>query len=215
MAQMHPKHINDETVSNAERLLYSAFHEKLDDSYVVFHHAKWQGLDKEGRPRDGEADFIIAHPEYGVLVVEAKGGSIRYNARLDQWASISRDGDVHDIHDPFEQAMTSKYVLRDALQKMRGRQSRRVLLGHAVAFPEVVVPREWTSFDKPREIILDAASLAHLPRWFECVFSYWRGQSPAADPAAGRNAIDALLEILARSWELHPTLPTDFLREKD
>ena len=56
-----------DTESSAERQLYEGFLEQLDDPYVVFHSVDWVLADRGGRPEQGEADFVIAHPERGVL----------------------------------------------------------------------------------------------------------------------------------------------------
>ena len=69
-----------QTESSAERLLYEAFLEQLDDEYVVFHSVDWVLADRRGRPEQGEADFVVAHPEDGVLVIEVKGGEVRYES---------------------------------------------------------------------------------------------------------------------------------------
>jgi len=81
MACMYPNQLSPNTKSNAERRLYQVFQDELDDSYTVFHSVAWHSLDSEGRPRDEEADFVIVHPTRGILVLEAKGGVIRYSSR--------------------------------------------------------------------------------------------------------------------------------------
>ena len=116
MARMYPNQLDPDTKSDAERLLYQAFDEKVDNSYTVFHSVAWQSLDGEGRPRDGEADFVIVHPTRGILVLEAKGGSIRCDPRTDYWTSADRRGQTHEIRDPFIQARYSRYALQDYLQ---------------------------------------------------------------------------------------------------
>ena len=72
------------TESSAERRLYEGFLEQLGDEYVVYHSVDWVMAPRSGRgpaqPEQGEADFVIAHPEDGVLALEAKGGSLRSTA---------------------------------------------------------------------------------------------------------------------------------------
>jgi hypothetical protein len=67
MARMFPAHFDASTNSPAERRLYNAFSRELDDEWVVLHHVKWIGNDDLGRPQDGEADFVVAHPLYRLL----------------------------------------------------------------------------------------------------------------------------------------------------
>ncbi|HZQ11120.1 MAG TPA: hypothetical protein VFD70_31405 [Anaerolineae bacterium] len=54
MAKMHPRQLNPETVSEAEPDLYALFAKHLNNTHTVFHSARWQGIDRLGRPPDGE-----------------------------------------------------------------------------------------------------------------------------------------------------------------
>jgi len=72
MTQMYPFVLNSNSKSSAEWRLYDAFARELNDDWLVFHHVKWIGKDDPGRPRDGEADFVVAHPHLGVLVIKVK-----------------------------------------------------------------------------------------------------------------------------------------------
>jgi hypothetical protein len=56
MAHMYPDHLDEQVQSQAERTLYTALGEQLDDSYVVFHHVGWLAHDKRKHPQDGEAE---------------------------------------------------------------------------------------------------------------------------------------------------------------
>ena len=53
MARMFPDHLDPATRSAAERMLYQAFREQLDDAYVVFHNVAWLALDRRN-PRDAQ-----------------------------------------------------------------------------------------------------------------------------------------------------------------
>ncbi len=138
MAHMFPDRISTETKSDAERRLFEAFRDQLDADYIVFHHVNWHGRDDEGRPRDGEADFVIAHPARGILVVEVKGGAIRYNRGSQTWWSTGRNGARHQLkRSPIEQAVESQHRLLEELRQMRGLENVRLIGGHAVAFPDI------------------------------------------------------------------------------
>lgn len=214
MAQMYPKQLDPETVSEAERDLYALFGKHLDDTYTVFHSARWQGLDAKGRPRDGEADFIIAHPQKGILVLEVKGGIVRYDSHRNQWISVRRDdGYPVEIQNPFEQALKSKHFLRERLQILLGSRYR-MTFGHAVAFPDGIVPANSISADKPRDIILDCDQLADVGAWVNQVFTYWRGNDLQSTGVPGARGIDILKQLLSKSWTVRPVLASEFRREQ-
>ena len=106
MARMYPARIRDATKSQAERKLYDVLREGLPNDYAVFHSVAWLARDPRSGAQDGEADFVVAHPTRGVLVIEVKGGRILYDGALGQWYS-----GPYAIQDPFEQARGNKYSL--------------------------------------------------------------------------------------------------------
>lgn len=214
MARMYPNQLSPDTESEAEQKLYQVFQDELDNSYIVFHGVAWPSLDAEGRPRDGEADFVIAHPQRGILVMEVKGGVIRCSPRTGRWSSTDRVGRVHDIKDPFTQAKDNKYILLDSLKGGLRQPRRRINIGHAVAFPDVVVGEDWLGPDKPRQIVLDATDLADLSGWVGRVLAYWRGPETQKETAPGEEAVKTLMGFLGKDWELRPALWGDFVQEQ-
>lgn len=206
MARMYPTPINADTESSAERKLYAAFRDYLDDDYIIFHSVAWQSLTQERRPRDGEADFVLAHPRYGILVMEAKGGHICFDPHAGTWTSTSANGITHDIKDPFQQAKDSKYILRDQLARMLNTHKTNIIIGHAVAFPDVTVPNTM-GLDKPRETILDQHDMLTIDTWVQQALGYWSGQHTSKSPLPDfKPVVDALMRLLGKVRELHPVL---------
>src|SRR3970040_1819751 len=91
------------TESAAERRLYQGFLEQLDDALVVYHSVDWLLAGPRG-PIEGEADFVIAHPEHGILVIEAKGGGLAYDPKTRRWAQSGPSGTHFLDQDPFREA---------------------------------------------------------------------------------------------------------------
>lgn len=214
MARMYPNQLAADTESRAEQRLYDGFRDELDNSYTVFHSVSWQSIESNGRPRDGEADFVVAHPQRGILVMETKGGRIDFNPRSGRWTSTSAGGRVSNIKDPFGQARNSKYILLDQLKIMVGGPERYINVGHAVAFPDVVLDRTLPGLDKPRQIIMDATDLANLSGWVGQALSYYRGQQSQRDSAPGEDVMQALMDLLGKAWDLRPALWGDFVQEQ-
>src|SRR5665811_400775 len=73
MARMFPDRLPG-NASPSEKPPYRAL-EQLADPWRVFHSVAWQSL-RKGRQGDGEADFVPIHHRHGLIVIEAKGGSI-------------------------------------------------------------------------------------------------------------------------------------------
>ncbi len=99
MAKMIPEILNPETKNNprkqGEIKFYQCLQNKLGNDWTVFYNVNWLGKAyASGNTRDGETDFIVANPKFGVLVVEVKGGQIiEYEGLASQWYGQTREKD--------------------------------------------------------------------------------------------------------------------------
>ena len=69
-----PEHYRHEPEHRAEILFYDHLRESLGGEYRVFYDVAWQSRTDHGL--DGQADFVLAHPEQGLMVLEVKGGRL-------------------------------------------------------------------------------------------------------------------------------------------
>ena len=77
MANIYPKRIPLEIERDprrkSERILFDSFSEFLSDEVIVYYSRTWRNfnLDKNNESIfvNGEADFIIVWPDYGILVI--------------------------------------------------------------------------------------------------------------------------------------------------
>ncbi len=142
MARMLPD-FTDEQIelipSAAERLVYRTARQRLDDRHLVLHGVEWIVRTPHGDVRDGEADFVICHPDKGVLVIEVKGGGIEYDPVTDKWYSVDRFKSRNEIDDPFWQAKTGKFSVLAKLKEHSAWLfgSSHILIGHAVLLPDI------------------------------------------------------------------------------
>jgi hypothetical protein len=199
MARMYPKPMRPDTPSHAERELYAAFQRQLSDEFVVFHSVSWQARNTRDGVKDGETDFVVAHPDFGILLMEVKGGGIRYDGHTGLW--FSND---NQIKDPFQQIQDGKYSLLDKLKELPYWRDRWITVGGAVAFPDVTVKSD-LRLDAPRELILDASDKVHLATWVGQTLRYLKGCRPDDHPL-GTRGIDELVTLLSPSWDLWPLL---------
>jgi len=207
MARMVPHPMRSDTRSHAERKLYAAFQSQLPDDYVVFHSVWWQIRDVRQGVRDGETDFLLAHPDFGILLIEVKGGRIRYDGSADQW--FSND---NPIKDPFKQGREGKYSLLEKLKDLPCWRDRWITVGYAAAFADVVV-KDDLRLDAPRELILDASDMSDLHAWTDRALRYLRGRRPGDSPL-GPQGIEELIRLLSPSWDLRPLLGAEILAEE-
>ena len=140
MARIFPKFSDNELYevdSSAEVKVYKAIREQLSDDFLVIFQPRWILKRESESARDGETDFLIAHPDYGYFTLEVKGGGVSFDGS--KWTSQDRNGSVNSIKDPIKQAMDAKFAIRAKL-----RESNKVTqvflsapIGHAVFFTDI------------------------------------------------------------------------------
>src|SRR5690606_38066878 len=108
--------------------------------------------DRQGNEIDGECDFLVAHPGWGILTLEVKGGGISYDPAADQWWSKDRNDIRHRIKDPVKQARDAKYAILARLKDSRRWNARHIRVAHGVIFPNSSTPAEDLGADRPREL---------------------------------------------------------------
>ena len=137
MAVMYPRTLFEPDLkSRAEGKVFDALEARLDDEWEVFHSAAWVVRDKKQGVEDGEIDFVLVHPEHGIVCLEVKGGGIE--CQHGEWYGI-HDGKRERIRDPFKQAIDHPYDLRRKLADMPAKGGGSLAIVHAVAFPDITV----------------------------------------------------------------------------
>jgi hypothetical protein len=192
MATMLPPVAPSSIAVDSERLVYEAL-SRLPSAYTVMHSYPWlrPGRDDAGTPlREGEADFLVLHPERGLLVLEVKGGDPVLRGRA--WYRGQSP-----IRDPFDQARRNRYALLDAVEERtkRGVARDQFTHGDVVVFPHHIY-RGDLPHNVRAETLLDASSLGDIEPRLIAAYSAWdRGAGPLT-AAAYTGLINALLPKL-------------------
>lgn len=208
MARMFPERLPDTVSSDAEYRLFDTLKHGLDNDYTVYAGVRWLRKTRYGAV-NGEADFIITHPERGLLVLEVKGGGISVDGVTGTWYSRDRYGDRHVIKNPVEQAQNNFYDVCNVIADAPGGSDLRNNGGHAVVFPDSRM-EGWLGADLPREILIDAIDLDNVQTAIDRAFSYWSTtRSASFNPAA----LKTLQTIFARSWDLPISLAAAIRQE--
>ena len=160
------------TDSAAERRLYEGFLEQLDDVYVVYHSVDWVVAGRRG-PNEGEADFVITHPELGLLALEVKGGRVAFDPRTKRWTQTGHSGTHVLDEDPFHQAQDGMHSLVRILEGQPGWDRWRPSYGFAVAFPDGRYEHE-AHPGAPTAIAIDRDDLERLAVKVPEVMTTWR-----------------------------------------
>lgn len=208
MAQMFPDRIpqamRDDAGRDAECELYAALRDALPDEWLVFASVGWVLRRRADGASQGEADFLLAHPVHGVVVIEVKGGIIEYNAPTASWTSRSLTGAVHSIKDPIEQAHRNRRAIEAKLREVAGWPGDGVPFAHAAAFPDCQIPAAAVSAHAPRELLLGFGDLGRLESWVQGVVGFWRKQDGAVIP--GESGMQVVCRVFANSFQLRMPL---------
>jgi hypothetical protein len=211
MPKMWPRKLPVDILSNplrnTECRVFDKLKSELGPEYTVFYSRPWHGLTRLGEEIDGECDFLVAHPQHGILCIEVKGGRIRYNPETEKWTSVDRYDITHVIKNPVMQASNSKYYLLKKLEKHDKWPSFRIHIIHGVIFPNCEIPKGDLGADGPREIFCDRNQ-------FENNFKMWIKQRLLSGindniKPPGAYVMQALEDILAKPFHLQRPLAYD------
>ena len=211
MARMIPELTKDqlrELPSRAEANFYVACRDQLPNDILVIHSAGWVYRDAGGRIREGEADFTLASPSTGILAVEVKGGGVEYDPLTKRWTSVDRNGNRHEIKDPFRQASNERHAIIDQLSghpTWRQWKGKRIAIGHSVMLTDINETKPLEGPDRPKEIIGVGSDLGAMPAWFNRVMNFWRQKD---DDPLGSTGVRLLEEVLCKSVAVRPVLRT-------
>lgn len=215
MATIFPERLPQSIIADpkkqAEVNCYNAF-ARLPDPFVIFYSVAWQAKRQKSSVRDGEADFVVAHPHLGILVVEVKGGEIFYNAKNNSWTSVDRKGNSWSIKDPAKQARNSRYTLFEKFRELKNWDDRWLTIGYCVFFPDITLGNMVLKLDFPRDITIDAYDLNNLELAIKRVFNYYKGNS-RSEGELGFDRLQLLIDLLANSFYLHTCLGIELSKE--
>ncbi|WP_262269604.1 nuclease-related domain-containing DEAD/DEAH box helicase [Microvirga yunnanensis] len=197
-----PRSVLDDPRRRAEVRVYDRLAEVLDDSFHVFYSSPWLGTDRLGNEKDGECDFLIAHPDHGILAIEVKGGKeISFDPKDAQWRSRDRGNFVHKIKDPVAQARSAKHEILKRLNESARWPSRFIHAAHGVIFPSAGSPPGNLGADRPARIFCCSREFQQgLGEWVADRLK--AGQRPDNCEPLGHGGIAALERMLAHPFTL-------------
>ncbi|MDR8070248.1 nuclease-related domain-containing DEAD/DEAH box helicase [Burkholderia cenocepacia] len=195
MAIMIPDVTPDQIIHGSERDVYVALRDQLPDTYRVVHSLPWLRPERDSIDaplREGEADFVIFHPSYGLLVLEVKGGQEMF-ARGPHWFRRLAKGE-RKITNPFEQARRNMHALTNAVEERTGGRitPNKYVYGYAVVFPQGratgVLP-----LDVDDKILIDVDRMHELERLIEKAFESFPRKVHKLERAEFIEMLDVLL----------------------
>ncbi len=154
----------------AEENFYNRLCEQLPKEWIAMYHHRF--IDKVFGIVDGEMDFVVIVPSYGILVIELKGGSVRYDGSNQKWYQKFSQGNekLEKCIDPFAQARKGVHALLSALAGLGVSTDFRIHF--AVVFPDVNMEFERLGMEVNRELIIDRHDLSQLVPKIQQILQY-------------------------------------------
>jgi hypothetical protein len=210
MALMIPdltvEEVERENGSNAEARIYAAIGDGLGAGYTVLYSVAWLEKGRAASPQEGEADFLVLHPDRGLLVIEVKGGGVERNPAGEGWITRGADG-IHRMRDPFVQARSSMHALLRKLDEAKARIPAEFTIGYAVMMPDVFRHGALMGPSAPPEITLFADDVDDLGSKIESLFDYWSPDHPGRGfDTLGEDGMESILSVLAPIIKLETSL---------
>ena len=187
--------------SYGEMKVYEALR-SLNDRYTVFYSLSWIGIN-ESRTI-GEADFVILHPDKGILVIEVKSGEIEY--KNGEWIQTNTRSRVSQRIDPLGQARKSQFELLDRLYKADINFSHPMMC-YCAWFPSVEIPASMAlPIEATKEILLDKKSLDNPEKAIDTCFAYW--ETKYRPVRLKQKQFQTVIDILCPHFHVVPKLKT-------
>lgn len=201
MARLVPDVDPNDIALKPERDVARALVRDLPKECLVYHSYCWLRPDRDYHMNsllEGEADFLILDPRYGLLVLEVKGGDIRHRVDGDEeiYYRILPNGRTKDIpKHPFRQASGNLHAIEEILKLKDLPFWFGGCRGYAVAFPDSRNVGQLPN-DVDPSIVFFAEHLDDYDRAVRGAFRSWnRLKSPSITPEAMRRCREGLRPV--------------------
>lgn len=211
MARMIPSFGPHPTDSPGEILLYDLLQTQLSDEFTVVHSLPWlcsaaKEIDSTFAPT-GEIDFLVIHPELGVLALEVKSG--RY--RIDGVTFVHLKSGKTTA--PIQQTRHNVH----GLARWLGTDSDlRLRIGYGLIFPDSEFGDEIISaalvdlsVSPPESIAIDKGQVPELGERIAEIMQYWK--QSLRIPKMRAQVVKKLIETLCPQYDGTPRWATRVL----
>lgn len=173
MATMIPNRIPQDAQSDAEKKIYRWFRDDpTTKDWIVLYSLR---IPEHVSLIDGEEDFVVLAPNYGLFALEVKGGRLHVDNE-GNWHFIDRN-DNENIKNvgPFQQADKASYSIQKYIKNHAANKTlARVIFGYGVMFPDI-------EFNQPSEewaqdMVFDSNDHESVGNFIRRLSKYWQNR---------------------------------------
>ncbi len=211
MARMYPDVPPSELEHTSEEPVYVALRDQLGDDYAVLHSYPWLRPWRGKALLEGEADFVVVHPQRGILILEVKGGqTIRHDGR--RWFRDTSNG-PEEFQDPFVQGQRNMHALLDIVKERSGKRLTKedMTHGYAVVFPHL----DYEGSPPPhadKAIIISRKHMPMMTQAIEAAYNAWTDAANAKRPLGPEQYRMLLDDCLMPKFRLFRPVGPDILK---
>ena len=195
--------------SGPERLMFGLLREQLDESWNVYYSVALLTKKDGGKARDGEIDFVLVHPERGIVCVEVKG-TVKHEDG--QWQE-EYNGRWKPSRDPGDQVTGHLKSLQRLINESLGWQYNKIRITRLVALTGSALGDGPVAPDLPREVVADQTDIFKISDFLERAIDYQLGARDKTD-AAGVEGVEAIHNLIAGDHDYSPSLAQTFAHEE-
>lgn len=205
-----PKELAKNPLRRAELEVYKQLRNQLE-GFTIFYNCPWLDTSTPASRADGEADFIVAHPKWGFVVLEVKGGEISRDEHSRIWRSRNHQGQTFKIKNPIDQARTSKHVILRKIRDQWKGSPPFIRIAHGVIFPDSSKPSRLDALgaDMPLDIFLFREDMKELGSGVVGILMAEPKGSTTQYDDLGVRGIEILHGLFDRGFNLRVTLSTE------
>ncbi len=215
MARMYPSEFPTaapgDDQNRAERKLFEAVPDSLPDPWEGYHSINRVERDADDGALMGEIDFVLAHPDHGILTLEVKGGGIECNHGA--WRRRKPSGKWESMKDPVTQVRDNQFGLARLLERTPEWPIVNPLMSHGLVFPLASVHQFVLGPGTDPAIIVDRNDIDDVPTAIDRLLAFHRGNRDKRRPL-GEEGMEALVELLAPSVAIRVPLGERLMDEE-
>lgn len=203
MARIQPHRNLDTLRPQSEAQVYRALRDTFPDTYRVIHSQDVSYLDD--RLCDTEIDFVVWHPQHGILTLEVKGGRAIQRKEDGTWWTLPRGKETWQQlkKSPFDQAQQAHHALKRRVQKRLGVDALAFPHTYACMFPAAELNTEQLPVDIAPERCIDASMFRNgLEGAVRAVLGAM--DTHAAHPERRHDQLAAVWDMLTRTFCMLP-----------
>ncbi|MCA2702297.1 MAG: NERD domain-containing protein [Microcystis sp. M179S2] len=208
MAKMFPPDAPSNPDLRGESDVYHLL-SQLDDDFYIFQDRYWIFKNKYGARTERETDFLLVHPQKGLLIIEVKGGTrFSYDGEHDKWKS----GDNISYQNPYKkQLANSKNLPLFLKSKLPSLTNHWITCGYAICFPHIDILEGNLAPFMEREVTLFRDDLKNLGEKINEIYSHYSNNS---HKHLGKNIVEEIKTLITRNSEFRKSLSAELEDEK-